>query len=188
MNQQEKIAILGIKGAFHHQVAQALYPDAEYLYYPTFPEVLQAVLEKKATTCIVALHNKIMGQIPASKTALEEIHIQSLRIIQTYDLPIRHCVIGCPGARISDITSIISHPAALKQCEKYVETINAKTEIRADTASAVKEVVEKNDPTTAAIASEFAANLYSGTVLKKDIQDEENNYTTFAVITRNETL
>ena len=50
----------------------------------------------------------------------------------------RHCLIGWPGAALSDLTLVMSHPQALAQCEHTLTRLGLQREVVYDTAGAVK--------------------------------------------------
>src|SRR5207253_11519239 len=52
-----------------------------------------------------------------------------------------------------------------------------------DTAGSVAKVVERGDPTRAAIAGIRAANIYGGTILRENLEDHAENYTRFVLLT-----
>ena len=51
-----------------------------------------------------------------------------------------------------------------------------------DTAGSVKMVMEERPPGGAAIASELAAKIYGGHILKRGIEDDRQNYTRFFLL------
>lgn len=53
-----------------------------------------------------------------------------------------------PGAKAEEIRTVISHPQALAQCRRFLDSNeNWKTEERLNTAAAAKEVSESGDLT-----------------------------------------
>jgi len=63
---------------------------------------------------------------------------------------------------------VYSHPVALNQCLKIFRPVSeagARSFLRP--AGSVKMVIEENGPESAAIASDVAASIYGGTILKK---------------------
>ena len=66
-----------------------------------------------------------------------------------------------PDAELEDIRQVCSHPQALAQCGKYLETHPAwKKKEMENTAGSAKRIKEDNDKTQAAIASKQAGELY----------------------------
>jgi prephenate dehydratase len=98
-------------------------------------------------------------------------------------LRIGHCVIGCPGSSLDQVRRIQSHPVALAQCERFFAAHPAIAKaVAEDTAGSVRQIMERLDPSVAAIASEFAANQYGAQILVSAVEDDPNNFTRFALL------
>ena len=54
--------------------------------------------------------------------------------------------------------------------------------IGADTASSIRRIVEENILENAAIGSRRAAEIYGGKILKENIADDLDNWTTFYIL------
>jgi chorismate mutase/prephenate dehydratase len=104
----------------------------------------------------------------------------SLQICGEVPLRIHHCLLG-RGSR-NQIRRIASKPQALSQCRNWLSAHlpNAKLEPTASTAEAAR--LAAAEPDTAAIAAEQAAVNHSLTVLARNIEDNPDNVTRFAVI------
>jgi prephenate dehydratase len=70
---------------------------------------------------------------------------------------------------------------ALAQCRKNIEALGLTPEPAINTAAAAQML---SDRTQGALASEHAATAYHLHILRRDMQDEENNETTFIVLAR----
>ncbi|MDX1766164.1 MAG: prephenate dehydratase domain-containing protein, partial [Candidatus Saccharimonadales bacterium] len=101
-----------------------------------------------------------------------------------YYLRIKHALIGAPGAKISQITEVHSHPVALAQCEEFLDTTLSRAERfeSHDTAGSVAALATDKKPRQAAIASVAAAKLYEMAVLKEGIETNKQNYTRFIAL------
>ena len=108
----------------------------------------------------------------------------SLYINAVYSLRIRQNLLAIPGAHLSDITRVVSHPQALAQCRDYIAAHGMETEEAGNTAVAAEMVAKGMDIHTAAIASIETAQLYGLQVLDHDIQTSFQNETRFAVFSR----
>jgi chorismate mutase/prephenate dehydratase len=95
-------------------------------------------------------------------------------------LRIHHCLLGI-GQR-SDIRRVCSKPQALSQCRNWLAAHlpGVKLEPTASTAEAA--TLAAAEPDTAAIAAEQAAVNHGLTVLARNIEDNPDNVTRFAVI------
>ena len=71
-------------------------------------------------------------------------------------LPVEHALLSVPGAKLSDIKTVFSHPQALMQCSQFLNDNGFKQISVENTAVAAKRVVEEGDKTQAAVASEIA--------------------------------
>ncbi len=72
---------------------------------------------------------------------------------------------------------------ALNQCLKFFGRFPRLEPVPFyDTAGSVKTVMEKREPGAAAIASDVAAGIYGGNILKRSIEDDRRNFTRFFLL------
>jgi len=104
----------------------------------------------------------------------------SLQICGEVPLRIHHCLLG-RGSR-SEIRRVCSKPQALSQCRNWLSSHlpNVKLEPTSSTAEAAS--LAAAEPDTAAIAAEQAAVNHGLGVLARNIEDNPENVTRFAVI------
>ncbi len=173
------IAIQGMLGSFHHQAALKIYgPNIKILPKKTFREVFVAVNENESDAGVVAVENSIFGTIQETYRLLDNYNFWvSGQVI----LPIKHMLIGVPGAKIEDVRTVHSQNMAIEQC-RYTLT-DLLTDVKFleenDTALSVSIIKENGDVSHAAIASSLAAELNECPILKHDIQDTDDNATRF---------
>ena len=72
----------------------------------------------------------------------------------------------------------------LPQCATFLRQNGITGRVSPDNARAAREVSELGDPSTAALASELAAEIYGLDVLARHIEDEDNNTTRFLIMAR----
>jgi len=181
----KKIAIQGIKGSFHDEAAHILFKNNnfELVCCLTFRDLAKSVANGSIDYGVMAIENSIAGALLPNYNLLTT---YDLKIIDELYMPIHHYLMTRSNQTIETIKEVRSHPMALMQCENYFETY---PEIRlvevADTASAAKEIAEKNMNQTAAIASKQAAKVYGLTIIGEKIQTIQNNFTRFFVVQKN---
>ena len=106
-----------------------------------------------------------------------------LRIRQETNLPVEHSLITLAGGAFEDVKIVRSHPVALDQCELFFERHpHLVRETGYDTSGSVKEIVEGDLRDHAAIASKNAARFYGAKVLMERIEDREENFTRFFLL------
>ena len=149
----------------------------------TFLSVFTAVAEGRAEYGVVAVSNSIYGPIHDS-VKLFDMH--NVEIEAQTTVTVEQCLLTVPGAQLSDIREVYSHPVALAQCQAYLSAYlpDAAPVSHADTAGAAKDIAQWADLHKAAIASRAAAERYALTVHATNIQSEKNNVTTFVLFTR----
>jgi prephenate dehydratase len=174
----------GALGAFSEEAVRVLLPDAEPVPRATFDAVVRAVESGEDPYGVVAVENTLAGAVAEAYDALER---GAVRVVAEVAIPIRHCLLGVPGATLAGVREARSHPVALAQCRAFFA---AHPQIRAqavfDTAGAAEEVARGKDPTVAAIASRGAGHRYGLEVLAEDLQDRADNQTRFYLIVRAE--
>ncbi len=177
-----KIAIQGQDGSYHDIATGQFFGDsAERVSCDSFADVFKAVAEGRVEAGVCALENSLYGSINDVYDLLVK---YDFWIDGEVYLPIRHQLIGLPGAVLSDIREIHSQAPALGQCEDYLDThlANAQRVEQHDTAASVALVKSWGDPAKAAIASQRAAELHGLSILAADIEDHHENYTRFIVL------
>ena len=181
-----KVAIQGIPGSFHHQVALRYFGnDAELLTFNTFEPVAKAVAMGEAKFGVMAIENSIAGAILPNYDLIDR---YELNIRDEYYLPISHQFMALPGQKIENIQTVASHPMALLQCKTFLAKyphIIQKDDI--DTASVARRISEQKLKGTAAIASEIAAQIYGLEILAKDIQTVKDNFTRVIILQKEKT-
>lgn len=182
-----RVAFQGERGAFSEEAAvKLLGEDIQLVPRPTFESLFVAIDEGVADYVLAPVENSLAGSVHRSYDLLLE---SSLHISGEVIIPIRHFLIGCPGASFDAIRAVESHPVALAQCVRFFA---AHPQIRRiateDTAGSVARVVEQGDPTCAAIAGRRAADIYGGTILREHLEDHRENYTRFVLLTPSTSL
>jgi prephenate dehydratase len=178
-----KIAFQGENGAFSHAAARNVFPNDEVMGCVTFEETLAAVQSGRADYAVVPVENSLYGRI----TDIHHLLPQSgLFIIGETYLRVEMNLLGVPGSDLSQIRAVQSLSVALGQCRKFIADHGFRTINAVDTAGSAREVAQKNDPTLAAIASRFAAEIYGLEVLASNIEDADHNTTRFLVLSREE--
>ena len=178
-----KIAIQGVNGAFHEIAARQYFgSDIETVNCDQFRDLFRAVEDCTADYGIVAIENTIAGSILENYLLLKR---SKLKVIGELNLHITQNLMALPGTRIEDITEVYSHPIAIQQSKDFFDNYpNIKMINWSDTASAAQKVAEEKLTHTAAIASEYAAELYGLQILAAQIQTHKKNYTRFLAISR----
>lgn len=178
---RNSVAIQGIKGSYSEEAARALFgASAETVECADFEETFQAVLSKTADYAVVPFKNKIVGAIEKPNALLKK---TNLRILEEISIKIQHVLIGTQDGEFENLKAIFSHPEALKQCRRFLlENQNLQLFAGADTASCVRQIIEKNNAAHSAIGSRRAAEIYGAKILKENIADEIENETVFYLL------
>lgn len=178
---ETKIAIQGIKGSFHHQVALEYFGKNVLIEeYLSFEELVDSVLSGESAQAIMAIENSIAGPIIPNYALIDK---NNLHIIGEYYLNINQNLMVLKGQNINDITEVYSHPMALLQCMEFLKKYpNIKLVEDKDTAETARRIQEKQLKGIAAIASVGAAEMYDLEIVSAGIQTIKHNMTRFVII------
>ena len=176
-----RVAYSGIVGAFANIAAERIFPEGQLVSFPGFPEAYRAVESGDCEQAVLPIENSYVGEVGQ---VMDLMFQGTLYINAVYTLRIRQNLLAVPGARLSDITKVVSHPQALSQCRDYISGHGFEAVEASNTAVAAQSVADAADIHTAAIASAETADLYGLTVLDHDIQTSFQNATRFAVFSR----
>ena len=178
-----KIAFSGTEGAYAHIAACKLFPSAIKIGYDSFEQAYSAVVNGDCDIAILPVENSYNGEVGQ---VTELMFSGPLYVNALTELPISHDLLAPKGTRIEDITTVISHPQALAQCQGFITENSYKQIEYQNTALAAKYVAEKNDNHIAAIASAEASEIFDLEVLATNINASRSNTTKFAVFSRSE--
>ena len=177
------VSIQGERGSFSEEATLLLLgSDIEFHSCEAFEEVFRATSQGTTRYCVVPIENSLAGSIHKNYDLLLR---YKLKIVQETNLPIQHHLIGVEGATFDEIRTVMSHPVALDQCERFfVRFPNLVKRTAYDTSGSVKRIVSKNLRDCAAIAGARAAEFYKGQILMRGIEDNEENFTRFFLLSR----
>jgi prephenate dehydratase len=179
-----RIAIQGVRGAFHEIAAQRYFGEdanLEIVEATTFDDLVEMTLQGEiADGALMAIENTIAGSLMHNYNLLNsnDLYIKGevyLRIVQN--------LIVTSGVKIEDLTEVYSHPVALAQCVNFFKNYpHIKLIEASDTALSVKMIKEKNMIHAGAVASSLAAEMYEMELLVASVEDYKKNYTRFLVL------
>jgi prephenate dehydratase len=176
-----RVAFQGERGAFSEEAAMKLLGhEIELVPRRTFADLFSSLDNRLADYLLAPVENSIAGVVQPSVDLMQS---SSFSVLDEVEIKIEQHLIGCPGASFDTIETVQSHPVALAQCSRFFETNpQLKSVIADDTAGSVAEVVRLGDPKRAAVAGQRAAELYGGSIIRKSIQDQTENYTRFVLL------
>ncbi len=179
-----KTAIQGIQGSFHHQVAQEYFEfNVEVDECLSFEELVDSLLQNKSMQAVMAIENSIAGAIIPNYALIDK---NNLEIIGEYYLDIHQNLMALKDQKIEDILEVHSHPMALLQCMEFLKKHpNIKLVEDKDTAETARRIHKNQLKGIAAIASKTASQLYNLDILVPEIQTINNNMTRFVIISKN---
>lgn len=129
---------------------------------------------------VIPIENSIEGIVRETLDNLSSLKKEGFKIIAETTLNIEHALIGFCDKK-SEIKVMRSHPQALAQCKRYLQSNFSDSLIEEATlsTSAAIRSLSKEEPSIAAIGSVECARMYDIPVVEEKINDEENNQTRF---------
>lgn len=182
VNKTTKIVCQGTQGSYSHICATQTYPEQEVLFTNEFRDVFEALKQGKGDIGVLPIENSTAGSVAEIYDLLNE---YGFFIIGSEKIKVEHCLLAKEGTQKQDITKVISHWQALKQCKGYLERHpQIKVMEFENTALAAKEVSKTRNKGTACISSKICAELYNLQVIEEHIEDFAANYTRFIFISK----
>jgi prephenate dehydratase len=164
--------------------ALELAPDYEILPCAVSTDVFAALLDGRAQSAVLPIENTLHGAVTEHYDLLLR---NPVRIDAEGLLRIRHNLIAAPGVELSAIRTVLSHPVALNQCRKFLESFTQAQALPFyDTAGSVKHIMNGALQDTAGLAPELAAEEYGANILLCGVEDHAQNVTRFHLIRRAE--
>ena len=180
--QEAFVACQGVEGAYSQIAADRLFKRATISYFETFDDVFRAVEEGFCRYGVLPIENSTAGTVNQVHDLMMR---HSFSIVRTVRVKVNHALLAAPGTKLEDVREIYSHQQAIAQCHDFLAGLEGVTVHRAEnTAAAAKMVAESGRGDVAALSSRSCADLYNLEVIAKNVQDNSNNYTRFACISK----
>ena len=178
-----RIAYQGVEGSYGHGAALKYFgQDADVYHVKSMEDAMLEVEEGRADFAVLPIENSSAGAVSDNYDLLVK---HNVYIVGETELPVSHALLGLPGATLEDIHQVYSHPQALMQCSRYLNSHRQWRQISMEnTAVSAKKVLEDGDVTQAAVASEIAGKLYDLKVLEPSINYNKNNATRFIILAK----
>ena len=178
-----RVACQGIAGAYSGIAAERMFELADVTYFKNFDGVFQAVEKGLCKYGVLPIENSYAGSV---NQVYDLMKAHKFYIVKSLRLSVSHNLVVKRDTELKDIREIFSHEQAISQCKKYLEKFPlAKITAVPNTAVASKMVKESDRTDVAAICSRECAGLYDLKLLETNVQDTDNNYTRFILITKN---
>ena len=180
------IGFYGIEGSFSHEACVRFvdaHPDTAFTPrpYETFDALCKGLYNEEIDYAVIPLENSTTGPV----TDVYDLLMQ-YRFYMAGEVLVRvsHNLMARPGAQLSDIREVYSHPQAFMQCKEYLKNFDFEKKPYFNTAVSAKFVAESGRTDVAAIASEGAAKLYGLKILEHNINQNANNITKIVILAR----
>ncbi|RIK82350.1 MAG: prephenate dehydratase [Planctomycetota bacterium] len=192
------VAYLGPEYTYSHLAAIARFgQSAELAPVATIAAVFEEVERGQASYGVVPIENSTDGRVADSLECLARHHAHALsgaggdsgragkvgavpQICGEIPLRIHHCLLGS-GSR-NDIRRVFSKPQALSQCRNWLSVHLPQVTLEPASSTTEAAALAAAHRDTAAIAAEQAAVNHGLTILARNIEDNPDNITRFAVI------
>ncbi len=175
------VAFQGEHGAYSEVAARVW--DAALVPIPCteFTEIFEEVEAGIFDYGIVPVENNTGGQV---NQVNQLVLGTSLHVVGAVELHIHHCLLVPRGGDYRELHSVYSHTQALEQCRQFLARNRLQPIPYYDTAGAARMIAETTPPSSAAIASKLAAELYNLEIIKENIEDFPHNITRFLIFAR----
>jgi len=175
-----RIGYLGPGGSFSHTAAMLKFGQSvEYEPLADITSIFDEVSKGHCDLGLAPVENTVGGGVIETLDALIE---SNVKVCAEVLMAIHHSLLG--NCSLEEIEKIYSKPEVFAQCRNWLSATfkEAQTIPVASTARAAQ--MAANEPRTAAIGSNVAAELYGLRIICENIEDIANNITRFLVISR----
>lgn len=181
--EQVTVVFQGVEGAYSYAAMHAFFGNGiKSFHVDTWKDAMDAIHDRKADYAVLPIENSTAGIVQDNYDLLTRYNHY---IVGEQVIPCQHALVGVPGASLSDIRDVYSHPQALMQCRDYLEDHREwNTHEYGNTAAAAKKIAQEQDKSQAAISSSFAAEFFGLSVLQDNIYTNQGNSTRFIIVTK----
>ncbi len=176
-----KVVYTGVPGAYAQAAMDSYFgSEIDGFNVETFGDAMEAVHSGQAEYGVLPIENSSTGSV---NDVYDLLSAYDNHIVGETMIKIEHALLGLPGSRIEDIRTVYSHPQGLMQCSRFLDEHREWQQVSLqNTAASAKRVLDDGDMSQAAIASQQAAKNFGLIVLKEKLNDLDNNFTRFVII------
>ena len=187
------VGIQGGPGSFNEEAARhylARTPDVAYrlVHLHTTERVLRALHEGSVDRGQFAIHNSAGGMVGESVTAMARYRFA---IVEEFDIKIAHALMTSATADLATVDTVMTHPQVLAQCRdslrrRYPTLRQTSGDGDLIDHAKVAELMGRGElaPTIATMGSRVLADMHGLRVIADDLQDLDENYTSFLWVQR----
>ena len=179
--QNARVVYQGAEGSYSQAAMKKFFGDqVKSFHVDAFRDAMTAIEEGSADFAVLPIENSTAGIVSEIYDLLVEFenYIVGEQIIR-----IEHCLLAVPGTKEEEIRTVYSHPQSLMQSARFLSEHDWSQISMPNNAFAARKVAQEGDRTQAAIASAYAGETYGLEILRKGINQEENNSTRFIIVT-----
>lgn len=186
-----RIGVQGGRGSFNDQAVK-FYVETRHVspwdavYFHTTEAVLRALAAKEIDYGQFALYNSRGGMVEETMQAIGPHRFQ---VVDWYTIPVIHHLMCRQDADIIGLATIMTHPQVLSQCratlrERYPHLRLTQGEGDMIDPARVAAALENGaiPPTVATLGCASMAHIYGLKIIDSGLQDDENNETTFLLV------
>ncbi|WP_018247770.1 prephenate dehydratase [Orenia marismortui] len=180
-----RLGFLGPQGTFT-EIAAKTYARRidEYIPYGDIKALINAVSRGEVDKVIVPIENSIQGGVTLTLDLLVE---HDVKIISEVIIPVKHSLLTRKTVELDKIKHVMSISQALAQCRSFLEDnlVDYQVHFTNSTVEGAEKLHDLDD-SWAVIGNSEAAKHYNLEILRKGIQDNEENWTRFVVLSQEE--
>lgn len=182
----KSISYLGPEGSYTEQATLTNFKNEKLFPMPTIPAVIESVQDDITDMGVVPIENSIEGSVTFTLDSL--IHDYNVYINGEIMLNISHSLITNKSKILDSIKKIYSHHQALAQCRVYLSEKLPQADLipSSSTSAAIFDLI-KDPENSGAIAHTRNAKKHNLNIIEENIQDEMNNITRFAILSKSKT-
>ncbi len=176
------VGCFGVEGSYSHKAMEEYFAgkNINRHYYSVFEDVIKAVKNGEIRYGVLPVENSSTGGITEVYDLLRH---YGCYITGEKCVKIEHNLMALPGAALSGITEVYSHPQGFAQCKDFfAEYPQMKLVPYYSTSKSAEAVKAGGSLHLAAVAGKQAAELYGLQILAANINYNSNNTTRFIII------
>lgn len=177
-----RYSYLGPPGTFTEAAVRTLdssaHPDA--LSCPSIQATLEAVRAGEAELGVVPIESSVEGAVTAT---LDELAVgPELLICAEVLVPVEFALLARPGTLLADVHRVGGHPVAQPQCRNWLAAHLPEATWYPATSNSEAARLTADGELDAALAGEFAAELYGLVPLATAVHDRDDAVTRFVAV------